>query len=79
MNSISGVNETRFLVQHESSECKCRLNEHVCNSKQKWNDNEGKCECKELDDWGSCEKGYMWKPNTCYVVNVIKHVKGMNI
>ena len=22
-NLISGVNETRFLVQHESSECKC--------------------------------------------------------
>ena len=26
-----------FLVQHESCECKCRLNENVCNSKEKWN------------------------------------------
>ena len=30
-----GVNETRFLVQHESCKCKCKLNEIVCNSKQK--------------------------------------------
>ena len=28
---MSGVNETRFLVQHESCECKCGLNESVCN------------------------------------------------
>ena len=25
-NLMSGVNETRFLVQHELCECKCRLN-----------------------------------------------------
>ena len=28
---MSGLNETRFLVQHESCDCKCRLNESVCN------------------------------------------------
>ena len=27
----------RFFVHHESCECKCRLNERVCNSKQKLN------------------------------------------
>ena len=43
---MSGVNETRFLVQHESCECKCGLNESVCNSKQKCNQNECKCEYK---------------------------------
>ena len=32
---ISGVNETRLLVQHESCECNGRLNKSVCNSKQK--------------------------------------------
>ena len=31
------VNKIRFLVQHESYGCKCRLNESVCNPKQKWN------------------------------------------
>ena len=25
---MARVNETRFLVQHESCECKCRLNEN---------------------------------------------------
>ena len=30
-----GLNETRFLVQHESCECKCRTNEDVSNLKQK--------------------------------------------
>ena len=28
-NLMSVVNETRFLVQHQSCECKCRLNESV--------------------------------------------------
>ena len=32
---ISGINETRFLVQHESCEFKCGLIESVCNSKKK--------------------------------------------
>ena len=50
-----GVNGTRFLVQHELCGCKCRLNEDICSSKQKWSNNESWCGCKELDDW-SCEK-----------------------
>ena len=33
-NLISEVNETRFLVQQELCECKCGLNESVCNAKQ---------------------------------------------
>ena len=53
---MSGVNETRFVVQHESCECIWGLNESACNSKQKWNHNECRCECKELDDWGFCKK-----------------------
>ena len=35
-----GINETRFLVKHESCECKCRLSESVCLSRQKWNHDE---------------------------------------
>ena len=45
-NLISRVHKTRFLIQHEFFECKVGLNESVCNS---W------CECKELDEWGSCK------------------------
>ena len=45
-NSMMGVNETKFLVQRESCECKCGLNESVCNSKQKWNHDKCRRECK---------------------------------
>ena len=34
------VNKLRFFIQNESCECKCRLNESVCNAMQKWNHNE---------------------------------------
>ena len=64
-NSMSRVNETRFLAQHESCECKCGLNKSVCNSKQKWNHNECRCKCKDLDDWSSHEKVYRWNASTC--------------
>ena len=46
-------------------ECKCRLNESVCNSKQKWNLDECRCGCKELDDFSSCKDEYMWNSSTC--------------
>ena len=41
-----GVNETRFLVQHELCESKYGFIESVCNSKQKWNHDEYWCKCK---------------------------------
>ena len=46
-------------------ECKCGLDESVCNSKQKWNHDECRCECKELDDWNSCEMDCVWNPSAC--------------
>ena len=33
---MSRVTETIFLVQHELCEDKCRLNENLCNLKQKY-------------------------------------------
>ena len=51
-----GVNETKFLIQHESFECKCRLNESACNSKHKWNHDKCWCDCKELVDWSYYKK-----------------------
>ena len=41
---MSRINKTRFLVQHELCECKCRLNEGVHNSKQKYNEDKYQCE-----------------------------------
>ena len=43
-NFLPGISETQFLVQYELCECKCRLNETACSSKQKWN--QDKCLCK---------------------------------
>ena len=44
---MSGVNETRFLVQHESCKRKYGLNENFCDSKQKCNLNKCRCEFRE--------------------------------
>ena len=63
-NVMSEVNETRFIVQHESYKRKCGLNESVSNSKQNWNYDECRCECKESDVWSSHKKFYMWNPST---------------
>ena len=41
------------------------MNKSICNSKQKWIYNKYWCECKELDDWDFCQKGYIWNPSTC--------------
>ena len=40
-----GVKDTRFLVQHELSECKYGLIKSVCSSNQKLNHNECRREC----------------------------------
>ena len=53
---MSRVNETRFLVQHESCECQCGLNENVCNSKQEWNHDKCLCESKESVEWSLFDK-----------------------
>ena len=61
INLMSKVNVTRFLVQHESRKCKCRLNGNVCNSKSI---NKCRCESKQLIDWSSCKDDYTWNPST---------------
>ena len=65
INLMMEVNETRFLVQHKSSERKCKLNESLFNSKQKWSHHECWWECKELDDWSSFKDNYMQNPSAC--------------
>ena len=75
---MSEVKETTFLVQHESCECKCRFNESVCNLKPKQKHNECWCECKGLDD-EFLVKMIICRILTRVIVNVIKHIKLMNI
>ena len=43
---LSVINEGRPLVQHMSCECKCGLNERLCNLKQRKNHDECRWEYK---------------------------------
>ena len=36
-----------------------------CNDKQRWNEDKCWCECKELIDKDSRDKGFIWNPNNC--------------
>ena len=62
---MSRTNETRRIEWHETYKCKCRLDASVCNNKQCWNDDKGRCECKELIDKGVCYKGFICSPSNC--------------
>ena len=37
-NLMSRINETKFIEWHESCKCIGRLDEVICNSKQRWNE-----------------------------------------
>ena len=42
----------------------CRLSVAVCSSKQIWNDDKCRCECREeLGDKMVCDKGFSWNPS----------------
>ena len=62
---MSRTNETRHIKWHETCKCMCRLDEIICHSKQRWNEDNCKCEYKELMDKGVCDKGYVWNPSNC--------------
>ena len=58
-NLMSRTNKTRHIKWHKTCKCICRLDKIICNSKQRWNENKCRCECKELIDKGVCDKGYV--------------------
>ena len=41
---MSRTNETRHIKWHETCKCKCRLDASVCNNKQRWNNDNCRCE-----------------------------------
>ena len=59
-NLMSRNNETRHIKWHETCKYICRLDKIICNSKQRWNEDKCRCECNELIDKGTCNKGYVW-------------------
>ena len=64
-NLTSRTNETRHIKWHETCKFICRLDKIICNSKQRWNEDKCRCECKELIDKGVCSKGFIWNPSNC--------------
>ena len=62
---MSRTNETRHLEWHETFKCKYRLNASIFNSKQRWNNDKCRSNCKELTDKGICDKGFIWDPSNC--------------
>ena len=65
VNLMSRTNETRHIEWHKTCKCICRLDKIICNSKQRWNEDNCRCKCKELIDKGVCDKGYVWNPSNC--------------
>ena len=58
-NLMSRINETRQIIWNETSKA-------VCNSRQIWNKDKCRCECKEeLINKMMCDKGYIWNPSNC--------------
>ena len=45
-NLMSRTNRTRSIKWHKTCECICRLNNIICNNKQRWNKDKCRCECK---------------------------------
>ena len=48
---ITGKNESKTLVKHILCECKSTFDGRKCNSNQKWNNDKGRCECKNLREY----------------------------
>ena len=64
-NLMTLTNETKSIKWYETCKCICRLNQIICNNKQRWNKDKCRCECKELIDKEVCDKGFIWNPNNC--------------
>ena len=45
-NLMTLINETRHIEWHETCKCICRLDKIICISKQRWNEDKCRCECK---------------------------------
>ena len=65
-NLTSQISETGQIIWHETCKLVCRLTSAVCNSKQIWNEDKCRCECREdLINKMVCDKGHIWNPSNC--------------
>ena len=58
-NLMQRINEIRHIIWHETCKCMCRLTSSVCNSRQIFDKDKCRCECKELVDKGIYDKGFI--------------------
>ena len=80
-NLMSRTNETHHISWHETFPFKGRLDASVCSDKQLWNNDKGRCECKEVTDKGTCDDRSIWNPSTCKFdksCNVVEYLKYAN-
>ena len=65
-NLMSRINEARQIMWPEACKCVFRLTSAVCNTRQIWNKDKCRCECKEdLVNKIVCDKGYIWNLIDC--------------
>ena len=65
-NLMSRFNEARQIIWPKTCKCICRLTSAVCNSRQIWNEDKCRCECKQdLVNKMVYDKGYIWNPSNC--------------
>ena len=50
---------------YETCKWKCRVDASACNNKQRQNNAQCKCDCKELIDKRICDKELIWKRSNC--------------
>ena len=65
-NLMSRINEIKQIIWHETCKCMRRLSNAICHTKQIWNNDRCRCECKEdLVSKINCNKRYSWNPSIC--------------
>ena len=66
-NLMTRINETKNIVWHETCKCMCRLSKDICNSRQVFNEDKCRCDCRQdLISKLTCDKGFLWNPSSCY-------------
>ena len=64
---ITEINESKVFTKRIS--CKYQLDGSKCNSNHKWNNDKCQWEWKNLKEYHTCRKGYIWNNATCNCEN----------
>ena len=62
INMITSINESKILAK--SCRCECKFDSKKCNFDHKWNNEKCRCERRNPEEYNSCEKDYIWNPDT---------------